>query len=61
MILGYEGTQISIEFDILQIEDHLMSSLVNAGAVNLFKSGFKTKCIPAAVNLTLHNGKIILG
>ena len=53
VIMGYEGSQISLEFDIISCDQNLMQALINAAAVNLAQSGFRCKCIPAAITVAL--------
>lgn len=49
MILGYEGTQIIINFTIIECNQDLLQALVNAASFALLSSSLRMKCVPAAI------------
>ena len=49
VILGYEGTQILLNFTIIECDQDLTQVLINSGAQALMNSNFKIKCIPIAI------------
>ena len=49
VVLGYEGAQILVDFDVIECEQDLLQALTNCAASNLLASGFRLKCVPTAI------------
>ena len=49
VILGYEGTQISVNFTVVECNQDLMQALVNTASFALLSSNLRMKCVPAAI------------